>query len=229
MCLFMDRVYHTWLRRGMYSSTSCRIGMLLLMVCSLLDSELGVILSILVGVFLTINQALTFFYTYKYWKKGVKQYKLWMDNFDLGSRSFIQLRGLIQLSVLGVHYDNFDVNYFCGSKDRTLGDNFLTYIYCFAVLVVPLLKLGFIWGWILYFMGETLDAFPLHMGMCTGLLVVFPCILLYLFNEIEYKLQHVYRRSNKNRELVKNKHVLAFCLFINWAVWVIGSFSTEWA
>jgi len=218
---YMDQVYVGWLRRGHASSFILKLCYALLFYFFTLQTEQSFIYCIIVCCVVTIVGAWQLFNTWKYWKKGIKQFRLWQYYFDLKTRSFCQLRGLLQMNLLGKLYDNEATGKFCGQNFNSNGDNFLSKPYILGALFVKLLHIALCWSLLLGYATVALDVDLMPI------VVLLPVGLLPTTSWAFYSGIHEKTKTGQVME-VNNSTMYGLAMLFYICFYVVVSFASNW-
>jgi len=224
MARFMDSVFRLWLTYGYRLNLATKICFAAIAGMFLWDSPIAFIIACVCSTIISISNFTQIYHIFFYWAKGVRQQKLWRSLYPLRIRAFCQLRGLLQTSIIGHHYDPANNAFFCGQKKQSDRDNLYNLPYIMLVLWSFFIRAS--WCWVLTLFLATkvfgIETTQNDLALWTLPLLVFPTPLLCMFSPME---EHVLLGK---KDEVRNVGYIGLMYMLYACIWVLGIFSSPW-
>jgi hypothetical protein len=221
---YMDRVYIWWLKRSLLIDLFTKLGYVVMFAMFWMNTPVAKIVCAIMALLMAACGAYMTFYTWKYWKKGFKQYKLWRrTSFDVKSRSFCQLRGILQFSTLGKHYDNLKTGKFCGQGFNSQGDNFLSAPYALMALTTRLFATALPLCMAIFFVAFDGKYEKVSVLISTLPLLILPSGSWGFFPEIQKRTQSM-KRVRKGQKQISNVGLYGVVVLAYFACWVFNGY-----
>lgn len=219
---YMDKVYMWWLKTALQVDLLTKLGYIILFAMFLLNNSTAKIVTVIVALLMSICSGFVTYYTWKYWKKGFKQFKLWrFTSFDLKSRAFCQLRGILQFNTLGKHYDNLNTGKFCGQSFNSCGDNFLSPPYILMALVGRLFAVALPLTMMIHFVAFDGKNETVNLAISSLPLLIFPLGSWGFFPEIQKRTQSM-KRIPKGKKHISHTFTYGVACVAYFAFWALS-------